>query len=74
MAELMQRRKMPPTIPNWDLVPMEPAKQGFAGRLPPVTEAERLAVDHAVLAKKQSSDYWDLEVHFALEQQNGRAS
>lgn len=67
-------RKMPATIPDWDLVPLDPTKQGFASRPAPVTEAERLAVDHAVNAKKATPEWKDLEVRFALEQQNGRTS
>lgn len=67
-------RKMPTTIPDWDLVPLDTTKQGFASRPAAVTEAERLAVDRALNAKKASPEWKDLEIRFALEQQNGRRS
>jgi hypothetical protein len=65
---------MPEVVPALELVPLDPAKQGFSGRLPPVTEEERLAVDRARDAKKATPEWKDLEVNFALEQQNGRRS
>ncbi|MGJ7500103.1 hypothetical protein ACSFBF_07060 [Variovorax sp. ZT5P49] len=64
------RREMPQHVPDWDLVPLDPAKQSFSGRLPPVTEAERLAADRALNAKKPTPEWRDVEVHFALDQQN----
>lgn len=70
--QTITRRKMPQEVPNWELVPLDPAKQSFSGRLPPVTEAERLAVDRALTAKKPTPEWKDLELHFALEQQQHR--
>lgn len=37
------------------------------------TEAELLAADRAVNAKKQTPNYWDLEVHFAHSEEVQRS-
>lgn len=55
---------------DWELVKTEDEKRAaarrFETRLPPVTEADHIAVGLAVNTKKGTADWKDLEVHFAL--------
>lgn len=76
------RRPAPAVIPDLQLEPLAPSKQGFASRepvvtaeqlhsveLPQISEAQALAADRAMNAAKASPAYYAAADHFALEQQ-----
>jgi len=48
-----------------ELEPMAPSHRGFEVRLPPVTEADHVAVGLAVNAQKSSPDWDGLSIQFA---------
>jgi hypothetical protein len=48
-----------------ELEPLAQTHRGFETRLPPVTEADHVAVGLAVNAKKDTPDWDGLTVHFA---------
>lgn len=86
-AALIVRRPAPAVVPDLQLEPLAPSKQGFASRepmvtaeqlhaveLPPRSEAQALASDRAVNAAKASPAYYAAADHFALEQQTRGAA
>jgi hypothetical protein len=65
-------KPMPKNEIAFELEPLAQSHRGFETRLPPVTEADHVAVGLAVNAKKASPDWDGLTLDFALSQQVGR--
>mgnify|MGYP003578128954 CR=1 FL=1 len=62
-------RPMPKNEIAFELEPLAQSHRGFEARLPPVTEADHIAVGLAVNANKASDGWKALPDHFALCQE-----